>query len=89
MIAPRCWIGDRSPQSTVTSRIAEPLVAAAATTNVYVEGRPALGAVAGAVMFSVGAPATLTVTVPDAVPVVAGVVGAVPVAGGVVVLEPA
>jgi hypothetical protein len=41
-------------------------------------------------MFNVGAPATFTVTVPDAVPVVAGAgVGVVPVAGGVVVLEPA
>src|SRR6266487_4453123 len=81
-----------SPQFTETPRIALPLVAAAVTANVNVAGSPALGTVAGGVMTSVGALATLTVTEPDAVPVVAGVVGVVgaPVAGGVVpVLEPA
>ena len=69
------------------------MVAGTVTANVNVEGRPALGVVAGGVIVSVGAPATLTVIVPDAVPVVAGagVAGAagVPVAGGVGVLEPA
>ena len=45
-------------------------------------GSPALGAVAGGVINSVGDPATPTVTVPDAWPDV-GVVDGVPVAGGV------
>ena len=67
------------------------MVAGTVTANVNVEGRPELR-VAGGVMVSVGAAATLTVTEPEAVPVVAGVVGVVgaPVAGGVVgVLDPA
>src|SRR5438128_11704094 len=80
-----------SPQLTVTSRMAEPLVVAAVTAIVKVEGNPALGIVAGGVMMSVGAEATFTVTVPEAVPLpVVGVVGVVPVPGGVVpVLDPA
>src|SRR5439155_5935096 len=93
VIAPRCWMSLPSPQLTVTSRIAEPLVAAAVTANVKVAGNPALGIVAGGVIARPGAEATLTVTFPLAVPVVAGVVGVVgvPLAGGVVppVLEPA
>ena len=78
-----------SPQLTVTLRIALPLVVAGVTANVNDAGSPALGGVVGPVMMSVGAPLTLTVTVPDAWPEVAGVVGVVgvPVAGGV--LEPA
>ena len=39
-------------------------------------------------MISVGAPATLTMTLPEAWPEVAGVVGVVPPVGGVVVDEP-
>ena len=75
----------------MTSRIGFPLVVAAVTANVNAAGRPAVRPAAGAVMRRPGVPVTLTVTLPLAVPVVAGVGGAgVPVVGGVVpVLEPA
>jgi hypothetical protein len=92
VIAPRCCRPLPSPQSTVTSLIADPFVAGTATVNVNVAGSPALGTVAGGVMLNVGDEATVTVTLPDAVPLVVGVVGAVGVpvvGGGVVVLEPA
>src|SRR5262249_24987600 len=74
-----------------TSRIGLPLVVAAVTANVNDADRPAVRPVVGAVMRSPGDPVTLTVTLPLAVPDVAGVVGA-GVVGGVVVggvVEPA
>ena len=76
--APRSCIAP-SPQFTVRSRIALPLVAAAVTTNVNVAGSPAVGAVVGGVITNVGAPATLIVIVAEAWPDVfgAGVVGVV------------
>jgi hypothetical protein len=67
-MAPRCWIGERSPQSTVTSRIGLGFAVAAVTVNVNDAGNPALAVVvpvANAIS-SVGAPATPTVTLPDA-----------------------
>jgi hypothetical protein len=59
----------------------DPFAAAAVTANVYAAGDPAVGAVAGGVMVSVGAPATLTVTDPEAVPVPPGLVGLVGLVG--------
>ena len=81
-----------SPQSTVSDLIALPFVAGTATAIVNEAGSPALGAVVGGVITSVGAAAMLTMTLPDAVPDaegVAGVAGA-PVVGvdGVVDVEP-
>src|SRR5690349_2711327 len=43
VIAPRCCSPLPSPQSTVTSLIADPFVAGTATVNVNVAGSPALG----------------------------------------------
>ena len=67
------------------------LVVATPTSNEKRAGSPAVGAVVGGVIRSVGAPARVTVTVPEAWPA-AGVVGVVvvppPLAGGGVVLEP-
>ena len=80
-----------SPQSTITLRIVLGLVVAAPTSNEKRAGSPAVGAVVGGLIRSVGAPARVTVTVPEAWPA-AGVVGVVvvppPLAGGGVVLEP-
>ena len=74
-----------SPQLTVTSLIALPLLAAAVTANVNDAGSPALGGVVGGVITSVAAAASATFTLPDAVPELATGVGVgVPVAGGVV-----
>ena len=75
--APKLCTPLPSPQLTLKSRTAEPLVAAAVITNENVAGSPALGAVVGGVMTSVGAAMTPTVTVPEAWP------GALPVAGAV------
>jgi hypothetical protein len=57
---------DPSPQLTTTSRIGLPLAVAAVTTNVNVDGSPAVGGVVGGVITSAGAAATFTVTLPDA-----------------------
>jgi hypothetical protein len=85
VIAPRSCDGVPSPQFTVTLRIGLAFVVAGVTANVNDAGTPALGGVVGTVMISVGAPATLTVTLPEAWPELAGVVGVPPpVAGGVV-----
>src|SRR5579864_3341180 len=66
--APRSWTGEPSPQSTLKPLIALPLLVAAVTANVNDDGRPAVGAVVGGVITSVGAPATLMVVVADVVP---------------------
>jgi len=70
----------------VTLRIGLAFAVAAVTANVNEAATPALGGVVGTVMISVGDPATLTMTVPEDWPELAGVVP--PVAGGVVVDEP-
>src|SRR6185436_6554527 len=79
-----------SPQFTLTSRMALPLVVAAVTATVNDAGSPSPGGVGGGVIASPGAELTLTTTVPDACPDEAGgvVVPPPPVAGGGVV-EPA
>ena len=94
--APSDWLPP-SPHRTVRSRTALPLAAAAVTANVNEAGRPAL-AVVGGVITNVGAALTVTVTVPDACPLVVVVAGVVvplppvpplpplPVLGAVVVL---
>jgi hypothetical protein len=63
--------------------MALPFVAGTVTAIVNDAGSPALGAVVGGVMTMVGAAAMLTMTLPDAVPDAAGVVGVVgvPVVG--------
>src|SRR5262245_58564313 len=74
----------------VTLRIGLGFVVAGVTQTVNVAGTPALS-VAGAVMVICGAPAMLTVTLAEACPVLAGVVGVVvppPFDGGVVVDDP-
>jgi hypothetical protein len=83
VIAPRSWVGVPSPQFTVTSRIGLGFVVAGVTTNVNVAGTPALSGVVGGVIVRDGAPATLTITLPEAWPELAGVVPP-PVVGGVV-----
>ena len=71
----------------MTLRIGLAFAVAAVTANVNDAGNPALGGVVGTVITNVGAPATLTVTLPEAWPELAG--GVVPpVAGGVVPDEP-
>jgi len=71
-------VDEPSPQSTVTALMALPFVAPGFTAIVKLAGTPALGGVAGGVITIVGAPAILTVTLPDAWPDADGVVGVVP-----------
>ena len=91
VIAPRSWVGPPSPQFTVTSRIGLGFVVATATANVNAAATAALGGVVGSVIVSVGDPAMLTVTLPEAWPELVALVppvGGVVDPGGVVVDEP-
>jgi hypothetical protein len=71
----------------VTLRIGLAFDVAGVTAKVNEAGNPAFGGVVGTVIISVGDPATLTVTLPEAWPVLAGVVGVVPPVAGVVEVD--